>query len=68
MSITPDCTEKCEAMPYCAVCGLRKKPVGRSAPTEMANGLRDRYCPGYRQDPQPGHLWPGEIERSKEGT
>ena len=45
----------------CTVCGLRKKPVGRSAPMEMANSLCDHECPGYRQDPKPGELWPGET-------
>ena len=45
----------------CAVCGMRKKPIGRSAPLEMANSLCDGDCPGYRQDPYPGQLWPGET-------
>jgi hypothetical protein len=47
---------------YCAACGLRKKPVGRSAPLAMANGLCDDDCPGYREEPKPGDLWPGESE------
>lgn len=46
---------------YCEVCGLRKKPVGRSAPMEMANSLCDHECPGYDMDPKPGQLWPGET-------
>ena len=45
----------------CAVCHRMKKPVGRSALLRMANGLCDDDCPGYRQDPQPGSLWPGET-------
>jgi hypothetical protein len=45
----------------CVVCGLRKKPVGRSAPLEMA--LCDHECPGYRQEPLAGVLWPGETEQ-----
>lgn len=45
----------------CVVCGLRKKPIGRSAPLEMANSLCDDECPGYRQEPYPGSLWPGET-------
>ena len=45
----------------CAVCGMRKKPIGRSAPLEMANSMCDDDCPGYRQDPYPGQLWPGET-------
>jgi len=64
--IDENCTEACEAMPECSVCRMRKKPLGRSAPLEMANSLCDHECPGYRQDPKPGHLWPGEIARSKE--
>lgn len=48
---------------YCTVCGLRKKPHGRSAPDAMANGLCDQDCEGYRLDPQPGCLWPGETEQ-----
>jgi hypothetical protein len=54
-------TEACWAMPTCTVCGLRKKPRGRSAPLEMANSLcSGPDCPGYAQGPQAGHLWPGE--------
>lgn len=45
----------------CTVCGLRKKPVGRSAAAEMANSLCDHECPGYYADPKPGCLWPGET-------
>jgi hypothetical protein len=45
----------------CTTCGMRKKPVGRSAPMEMANSLCDHECPGYYQDPKPGELWPGET-------
>ncbi len=46
---------------YCAVCGRRKKPVGRSAPLEMANSLCDNECMGYNQEPYPGELWLGET-------
>ncbi len=45
----------------CAVCGLRKKPVGRSAPLEIASSLCDHECQGYLQEPHPGSLWPGET-------
>jgi hypothetical protein len=45
----------------CVVCHRRKKPIGRSAPLEMANSLCDFECEGYMQDPQPGDLWPGET-------
>jgi hypothetical protein len=47
---------------YCMVCGKRKKPIGRSAPLEMANSLCDHECPGYRTPPEPGWLWPGEKD------
>ena len=45
----------------CEVCGRRKKPIGRAAPMEMANGLCDGDCPGYHDRPFPGDLWPGET-------
>jgi hypothetical protein len=45
----------------CKVCGLHKKPVGRSAPDAWANSLCDFECPGYTLAPHPGSLWPGET-------
>lgn len=45
----------------CQTCGLRKSPVGRSVPLPMANSLCDFECPGYREEPRPGSLWPGEL-------
>jgi hypothetical protein len=45
----------------CLTCRRRKKPRGRSAPLEMANGLCDQDCEGYNDDPKPGFLWPGET-------
>lgn len=53
-----DCAEGCA--PECTTCRKRKKPVGRYAPTEMANMLCDYECPGYREEPTPCDLWPGE--------
>lgn len=44
---------------YCAVCGQRKKPIGRSAPLGVS--LCDDECEGYRREPLPGELWPGET-------
>jgi hypothetical protein len=67
VSVTLDCTEKCEAAPICAVCGLVKAPFGRSVPLEMANSRCNHDCAGYRQDPRAGHLWPGELARSRYG-
>ncbi len=52
-------------MQTCTTCGLPKKPIGRDAPLALANGLCDHECPGYREDPQPGHLWPEEMPRDK---
>lgn len=46
--------------PICTSCHRRKNPIGRSAAPEMANGLCDLECAGYRQDPTPCDLWPGE--------
>jgi len=56
----PDCKTGCA--PMCSVCLMRKKPIGRSAPMEMANSLCDSDCVGYRQDPTPCDLWPGEAK------
>lgn len=63
MSVTIDCTAKCETAPTCETCGLVKKPFGRSAPLEMR--MCDDDCSGYRKEPRAGHLWPGELERSR---
>lgn len=49
--------------PICTVCGLRKKPVGRSAPLEMANSMCDHECEGYNLHPTACDLWPGERRR-----
>ncbi len=46
--------------PICVHCGLRKKPIGRSAPLEMANSFCDFDCDGYSKDPEPDCRWPGE--------
>lgn len=54
-----NCTRECERVAYCTTCGSRKAPRGRSAPMEMR--CCDFECPGYEQEPKPGHLWPGEL-------
>ena len=46
----------------CTICGKRKKPIGRSAPHEMVGSMCDHECPGYRQEPLAGDLWPGETD------
>jgi hypothetical protein len=66
MNIFEDCTEECERMPECKVCRKRKAPRGRDVPAVAAGSYCDRDCAGYYQDPEPGHLWPGELARSKE--
>lgn len=52
------CIIGCE--PRCTVCGMRKKPVGRSPSPGMANSLCDHECVGYTKEPSPCDLWPGE--------
>jgi hypothetical protein len=52
-----DCYEKCYTQVECAVCGMRKNPIGRSAALEMANSLCHSDCEGYRQEPYPPHFW-----------
>jgi hypothetical protein len=44
----------------CNICKRTKRPVGRSAPVETSGSYCDDDCPGYRQEPLPGQLWPGE--------
>lgn len=44
----------------CRQCGRTKAPRGRSVP--MGVMLCDSECSGYRSEPLPGDLWPGETE------
>ncbi len=60
----PPCTLACEAAPDCLVCKQRKHPIGRDAPA--ASSYCGHDCPGYTQEPRPGHLWPGELARIAE--
>ena len=46
----------------CLVCGLRKPPLGRSVAMEAASGMCGHDCDGYRKDPCPGTMWPGELK------
>lgn len=66
MSVTTDCTEECERVVECVVCKLRKPPIGRSVPPEAATGYCEYECTGHNQHPRGGHLWPGELARSRE--
>lgn len=45
---------------HCTVCGHMKQPHGRSVP--LGAYYCDGDCPGYKLDPKPGCLWPGETE------
>lgn len=55
-----DCTTECERMPECTVCHKTKKPRGRDAAVHGPSYC-DHECPGYTQEPTPGHLWLGEL-------
>lgn len=58
--LDPQCSERCESKVACVVCGHRKAPIGRSVPLDGPIWC-DGECPGYRKDPYPPHLWPGEY-------
>ena len=58
------CSKQCERIVYCVVCFARKCPAGRDP--GLHGSFCDHDCSGYRLDPQPGHLWPGELERIRE--
>ncbi len=46
----------------CRRCGRTKAPRGRSLPDAMYDGYCTwDKCTGYRDDPLPGDLWPGET-------
>ncbi len=53
--------ERGPALVRCVVCDRSKKPVGRNAPLEMGSSLCDEECLGYRVEPLPSSLWPGEA-------
>lgn len=59
-------SEACRTPVDCTVCGKRKKPIGRSAPLEMAGSLCDMECTGYLALPHPPHLWPNECLSGEE--
>jgi hypothetical protein len=44
----------------CTTCGRNKEPHGRSA--SMYSSGCDSDCEGYRSEPLPGCLWPGETD------
>jgi len=66
MSVTIDCTEACERVVTCVVCRRRKPPIGRDVPTEMSGSYCEHECQGHNQAPRGGHLWSGELARSRE--
>lgn len=51
--------ERIGVMVRCKTCGWIKKPIGRDAPVGWYGC--DDGCSGYRTDPRPGSLWPGET-------
>lgn len=53
------CNEVGPPLVKCVVCHASKKPRGRSAP--LGAYYCDYECEGYRLDPQPHDLWPGEV-------
>ena len=53
------CAPSCWDQPECLVCGLIKKPKGRSMGL-MEQSRCGSDCRGYYEDPQPGHLFRGE--------
>jgi hypothetical protein len=65
VSVTIDCTAKCEAEATCTVCKRRKPPVGRDTGVYAASNYCEHECPGNRLPPHPGHLLPGELARSR---
>jgi len=46
----------------CSVCGLTKAPIGRSISPATAASYCHHECEGYRKEPYPGSLFPGETE------
>jgi hypothetical protein len=60
-AVRPLRSERIGVSVTCVVCGWGKQPMGRSAPLGWA-GCRQDDCAGYRMQPYPGSLWPGESE------
>ena len=55
---------KASALVRCAICGKRKKPIGRDAWTSTDSYCFDYGdgdgCHGYHEEPRPTAHWPGE--------
>ena len=48
-------------LPRCNVCGEQKAPRNEWIGIEVwAMCHKDRGCPGYEQEPDPGDYWPSE--------
>ena len=45
----------------CETCDKYKAPIGRSVAIAMAGSYCDDECTGYRDEPHPGWLFPGEL-------
>ena len=63
--ITSLCSSNCERVAQCDVCNRPKPPNGRDVPAAASAGYCQHECPGRDQDPQSGHLWPGELAESR---
>ena len=64
--IYENCTELCERMPACSTCHRSKVPHGRDVAAAAHGSYCDSDCPGYRDEPTSGHLWPGELDRERQ--
>lgn len=67
MTVGADCSASCAEMPECVVCHRTKAPVGRDPGVVAANGYCAHECPGHREAPHPGHLWPSEWADHENG-
>ena len=56
----PQCVPECWEMPDCPICKRLKPPRGRDVPVAASGTFCEHECPGYAQEPQPGHHWPNE--------
>jgi len=66
VSVREGCTEECERVVNCTVCTRRKPPIGRDVPAYIGGSYCEHECPGHNDEPRGGHLWPGEIARSRD--
>lgn len=60
-AVETDCTENCRREVTCRTCTKTKAPYGRDVAAAAGGSRCTVDCPGYFNDPRPGHLWPGEA-------